>query len=77
MEFTNGYNPDVVLPVLLKRIGWKQPTIAEYAVVDTNNQIYKSGRYYNDGSFHPLVTIQNIKNTIKTIIYPMLISTPN
>lgn len=65
MEFTNGYNPDVVLPVLLKRIGWKQPTIAEHAVVDTNNQISKSGRYYNDGSFHPLVTIPNIKNTIE------------
>lgn len=42
-------------------VGWKQPIIPDYAIVDTANQASSSGQYFQGVS--NLVTIQNIKVT--------------
>lgn len=57
---TSGYDPTKVIPAL-RRHGWQNPTKQGYSVVSGDNQVSKSGRFYNDGSFHTLVTIQNIR----------------
>lgn len=62
-DYTNGYNLAKVTTALLGRLGWKQPTQTEFAIIDAPNLASTSGRYFNDGSFHPLVTIPNIKAT--------------
>lgn len=66
-SYTNGYNLNKVLSALMGRIGWKQPGISGSPVLDATNLLSKSGRYFNDGSFHPLVTIANIKSCIEEI----------
>jgi hypothetical protein len=60
MSVTNGYNDTVVLSALETRIGWKQPTDTDYAIVDDDNQVSASGKYFNSNSFHASLTIQNI-----------------
>jgi hypothetical protein len=64
-SYTNGYNLSRVLSALFGRIGWKQPSITGSPVIDSVNLISKSGRKFNDGSFHPLVTISNIKSCME------------
>lgn len=64
-DYTNGFHYNKVINSLFGRIGWKQPTQAEQQIIESGNLVSKSGRYFNDGSFHPLVTIQNIKATIE------------
>lgn len=61
--YTNGFHLAKVMSAMTGRLGWKQPTQSPYAIVDTGNQASASGRYFNDGSFHPIVTIKNIKDT--------------
>jgi len=56
---TNGYNTTVVLPAM-ERIGWLQPTTKGYDLVDCDNTQSESGRYYNDGSFHASLLIENL-----------------
>lgn len=46
---------------LYKRVGWKQPTIVDYANVDSDNIASTSGKFFQD--FNSLVTIKNIKDT--------------
>lgn len=64
-SYTNGYNLNRVLSALFGRLGWKQPDIAGSPVIDAPNLVSKSGRLFNDGSFHPLVTISNIKSVME------------
>jgi hypothetical protein len=56
-SYTNGFNYPKVMAAVASRIGWKD----QGGQVDSFNQVSRSGRYFNDGSFHPLVTLQNIK----------------
>jgi hypothetical protein len=63
--YTNGFNQDKVIDALKSRLGWKQPTKTGSPTLNSNNTASESGRYYNDGSFHPVVTIDNLKETIE------------
>lgn len=54
------YNPARVKSALFGRVGWKQPTQAEYAILTEPNTLTKSGTYFNSPSNHAAVTIQNI-----------------
>lgn len=54
------YRRDEVIAALFGRVGFRQPTQPEYAIVDTDNLKATSKRYY-DG-FHAEVTIQNLKD---------------
>src|SRR5207237_337633 len=60
-SYTNGYNLQKVIAALFARLGWKQPEKAGSPAIDVVNAQSNSGRYFNDGSFHALVTIENIK----------------
>jgi hypothetical protein len=62
MKYTNGFDIDLVLPALQQRLGWLQPTIAGSPVISAPNLVSKSGRCFNDGSYHALCTVDNIKN---------------
>lgn len=64
-SYTNGFHLPRVLAALFGRVGWKQPTLIGSPVIDTTNQISNSGRYFNDGSFHSLLTVKNIKDTVE------------
>lgn len=44
------------------RLGWLQPTLPGSPAINADNLLSKSGRYYNDGSFHPTCTIERIKS---------------
>jgi hypothetical protein len=62
-DYTNGYHFEKVMAALVGRLAWRQSTAVEYAILNSQNQLSASGRYFND--FHPLVTIQNLKSTIE------------
>lgn len=53
---TNGYDIDATLPNL-RRLGWINPTDADYDIVNNDNQTSLCNRWYNDDSFHPLCRI--------------------
>lgn len=55
------YQVDRILNALFGRVGWKQPTQSEYAILDEDNAKSSSGRYFQ--SAHAAVTIKNIKET--------------
>lgn len=57
MSYTNGYNATRVRPHLFGRLGWKDQTLS------AANQESRSGRYFDDGTFHALVAAANIKAT--------------
>lgn len=57
MSYTNGFNAGLVLPKLMGRLGWKDASLS------AANRESKSGRYFDDGSFHALVTVPNIEAT--------------
>lgn len=60
MNYTNGFDADLVLPAMRKRLGWRQPTITGSPVLNTDNTTSASGRYFGQ-SFHALCTIGNLK----------------
>jgi hypothetical protein len=64
-SYSNGFDFNRVIQALFGRVGWKQPVQSGSPVINATNLISKSGRYFNDGSFHSLVTIENIKRTIE------------
>lgn len=67
-QYTNGFSADKVMNALVGRLGWKQPdysTNGTAPALNASNLESRSSRYFNDGSFHPLVTIDNIKETIE------------
>jgi hypothetical protein len=47
---------------MANRLGWLQPTLSGSPTIDADNLVSKSGRNYNDGSFHPTCTIDRIKS---------------
>lgn len=53
------YQANRILTSLLGRVGWKQPTQTEYAVLTESNTISKSGRYFQD--IHAAVSVKSIK----------------
>jgi hypothetical protein len=57
MSYTNGFLVSKVLTALTGRLGWLDSSLNEA------NQVSRSGRYFDDGSFHSLVTVPNIKAT--------------
>lgn len=59
--YTNGFCFAQVMAAMFGRVGWKQGTDSKNPVVNSTNLISKSGRYFNDGSYHALVSLQNIK----------------
>lgn len=62
MNYTNGIDIDLVLPALQKRLGWMQPTLVDSPVLNADNSESISSRHFNDGSFHALCSIDNIKS---------------
>lgn len=62
-SYTNGFNLNAVLSKLVGRLGWMQtpgsPTL------DGVNLTSKSGRFFNDSSFHQLVSLKNLYDTIE------------
>jgi hypothetical protein len=59
MAYSNGYNLTTVLPKLFGRLAWSTDQ-----TLNTANKTSASGRYFDDGSFHALVTVANIKATV-------------
>jgi hypothetical protein len=59
---TNGFDISRVNDAMEGRLGWLQPTLPGSPDIDADNLLSKSGRYYNDGSFHPTCTIERIKS---------------
>lgn len=62
-NYSNGFNYSRVMSAMIPRLGWKQ---SPDNAVDSSNLISLSGRYFNDGSFHPTVTLSNIKSSFGT-----------
>lgn len=56
MAYSNGYNNTTVLPKLFGRLAWSTDSSLNSA-----NKTSASGRYFDDGSFHSLVTVANVK----------------
>lgn len=54
------YNNTRVLNSLFTRVGWRQPTQSEYAILAEPNTTTKSGRYFQD--VYAPISIQNIKD---------------
>ena len=52
------YNVQRVITALFGRVGWKQPTQPEYAIVTEPNTLTKSGRYFQN--VYSAVTIKNV-----------------
>ena len=61
MNYSNGFDVELVLPALTGRRGWKQPTIGGLPELEAGNIACTSGRYFEDA--HALVTIQNVFDT--------------
>jgi hypothetical protein len=61
MKYANGFDTDLVLPALRKRLGWRQPTVAGSPVLTVANTTSLSSRYFGQ-SFHALCTIANLKS---------------
>jgi hypothetical protein len=64
-SYTNGFDFNRVINALFGRLGWKQPDKTGSPVINATNLISKSYRRFNDGSFHALVSIDNIKATME------------
>jgi len=61
MSISNGFDTTAILGALTGRIGWRQPPSGP--VLTDGNKASASGRYFQD--FHPMATVQNIKDTIE------------
>lgn len=55
------YQANRILTSLFGRVGWKQPTQPEYAVLDEANTTSKSGRYFQNT--HAAISIKTIKES--------------
>lgn len=57
------YRLSDILPVLISRVGFRQPTRADYAGVYSSENIEsKSGRYFDD--FHGAVSVENLHEVV-------------
>lgn len=61
-DFSNGFNVSRVLSALFGRVGWIQ---TEGPVLNATNLLSRSGRRFNDGSFHSIVSLKNIRDTME------------
>lgn len=61
MAITNGYNATTVLPVLMERKGWEQPTKTGSPTLNAANLTNLSGKPFQD--HHASCTIENILAT--------------
>lgn len=64
-SYTNGFDFNRVIQALFGRVGWKQPVKSGSPVINSTNLTARSGRYFNDSSFHSLVSVDNIKATME------------
>ena len=56
------YNISTIKTNLSGEVGWRQPLESEFAIIDVPNLISSSGLIFQD--FHPLVTIENLRNVV-------------
>jgi len=63
--YTNGFDFNKVVTALFGRIGWMQSP--DSPILDATNLISRSGRKFNDGSFHAMVTLNNIKAIMEQV----------
>lgn len=63
--YTNGFDFNRVVTALFGRIGWSQTPGSP--ILDNTNLISRGGRKFNDGSFHALVTLNNIKSVMEQV----------
>jgi len=61
LQYSNGFDLDKINKALIGRVGWLQSTITGAPVMNAANLKSLSGRFFNDGSFHALVNINNLK----------------
>ena len=59
-SYSNGFNVSAVLSALFGRRGWVNTGLSGELVLNTNNQICRSGRTFNNGHGHALTTLSNI-----------------
>lgn len=59
MSYSNGYNLTTVLAELAGRLAWRTDDTLGEALKTS-----KSGRYFDDGSFHAVVNVPNIKSVV-------------
>lgn len=57
------FKSDSVILSLFTRVGWRQPTQVDYAILTGDNLVSKSGLYFGD--YHKAITVKNIKNTVE------------
>lgn len=63
--YTNGFCFNQVMSALFGRVGWLQTPGADLPVLNSTNLISRSGRKFNDSSFHTLVSLKNIRDTME------------
>ncbi len=61
MSYSNGYNLTEVLTELTGRLAWSTDS-----TLNSANKTSASGRYFDDGSFHAVVNVANIKDVVPT-----------
>lgn len=61
MAITNGFDEDRILPVMIQRKGWRQPTQTGAPVIDATNLTCLSGKYFQQ--HHAACTIDAFKST--------------
>lgn len=59
MSYSNGYNLTTVLAELAGRLAWRTDSTLSEPLKTS-----KSGRYFDDGSFHAVVNVPNIKDVV-------------
>lgn len=64
-SYTNGFDYSRIIAAMFGRVGWKQPIKSGSPVINSTNLISKGFRYFNDGSFHTIVTVDNVKATME------------
>lgn len=64
-SYTNGFCLARVQAALFGRLGWMQPAGADQPVLNSTNLISRSGRKFNDTSFHAIVTLMNVKSVME------------
>jgi hypothetical protein len=65
---SNGFNINDLFPVFQQRLGWLPSGVEGMPEISEANQLSYSGRYYNDDSFHPSVSIQNIYEICQDVL---------
>jgi hypothetical protein len=59
-DYSNGFDMNLVLPAMRRRLGWRQPTLAGSPVLSADNLNSASQRFFGQ-SFHAMCTINTLK----------------